>query len=270
MISRAPIVKLGMNRPMDMFFTLMTPGEWAFAFGVGLIAGFIKGVVGFAMPLVLISGLTMFLSPELALAGLIFPTVVTNMFQALRQGVAAAWGSVKMFKVFLIAGGVALCLSAQTVRFLAADTMMLVIGVPITLFALWQVTGRSFTLTHRSTKLEAAIGMFAGAIGGVSAVWGPPTVAYLTALGTPKHDQMRVQGVIYGLGAILLLISHFGSGVLRAETVPFSAVMIVPSLIGMWLGSLVMDKIDQASFKKATLVILLIAGANLVRRGVFG
>ena len=169
-----------------------------------------------------------------------------------------------------IAGGIALSLSAQTVRFLAADTMLLVIGVPITLFALWQVTGRSFTLSHRSTKLEAFIGAFAGAVGGVSAVWGPPTVAYLTALGTPKHDQMRVQGVIYGLGAVLLLFSHFGSGVLRAETVPFSAVMILPSLTGMWLGSKVMDKIDQASFKKATLVILLIAGANLVRRGVFG
>jgi uncharacterized membrane protein YfcA len=69
---------------------------------------------------------------------------------------------------------------------------------------------------------------------------------------------------------VLLLFSHFGSGVLRAETVPFSAVMILPSLTGMWLGSKVMDKIDQASFKKATLVILLIAGANLVRRGVFG
>ncbi|WP_286760243.1 sulfite exporter TauE/SafE family protein [Sulfitobacter sp. UBA1132] len=255
---------------MDMFFSLLTPSEWAFAFGIGLVAGFIKGVVGFAMPLVLISGLTMFLPPELALAGLIFPTVITNMFQALRQGVAAAWDSIKIFKVFLIAGGIALGLSAQTVRFLAADTMLLVIGVPITLFALWQVTGRSFTLSHRSTKLEAFIGAFAGAVGGVSAVWGPPTVAYLTALGTPKNDQMRVQGVIYGLGAVLLLFSHFGSGVLRAETVPFSAVMILPSLTGMWLGSKVMDKIDQASFKKATLVILLIAGANLVRRGVFG
>ncbi len=133
---------------MDMFFSLLTPSEWAFAFVIGLVAGFIKGVVGFAMPLVLISGLTMFLSPELALAGLIFPTVITNMFQALRQGVAAAWDSIKMFKVFLIAGGIALSLSAQTVRFLAADTMLLVIGIPITLFALWQVTGRSFTLSH--------------------------------------------------------------------------------------------------------------------------
>lgn len=255
---------------MDVFFSFLTPHELALAFAVAIVAGFIKGMVGFAMPLVLISGLTIFLPPELALAGLIFPTVATNLFQALRQGVKAAWVSTKLFKVFLIVGGIMLVLSAQLVRFLPSQTMLLVIGVPITLFALWQLSGRSFTLVQRSSRIEVLVGGFAGAVGGVSGVWGPPTVAYLTALGTPKHDQMRVQGVIYGLGAVALLFAHFGSGVLRAETVPFSIFMILPALSGMWLGSKIMDRIDQASFRKATLFILLIAGANLVRRGLLG
>ena len=255
---------------MDILFAFLTPQQMVFAFGIALVAGFIKGVVGFAMPLVLISGLTLFLSPELALAGLIFPTVATNLFQALRQGVQAAWASTRMFKVFLISGGIMLVLSAQMVRFLPTQVMVLVIGVPITLFALWQLSGRSFSLAQRSNKVEVLVGGFAGAVGGVSGVWGPPTVAYLTALGTPKQDQMRVQGVIYGLGAVALLFAHFGSGVLRSETVPFSIAMIVPALAGMWLGSQIMDRIDQASFRKATLVILLIAGVNLVRRGLMG
>lgn len=255
---------------MDIFFSFLTPEQLVFAFGIAVIAGFIKGVVGFAMPLVLISGLTFFLTPELALAGLIFPTVATNLFQALRQGPAAAWASTKMFRAFLIAGGIMLVISAQTVRMLPADVMVLVIGIPITLFALWQITGQSFDLAQRSTRIEVVVGGFAGAVGGVSGVWGPPTVAYLTALGTPKHDQMRVQGVIYGLGAIALLFAHFGSGVLRAETVPFSIAMILPALFGMWMGSLVMDRIDQALFRKVTLIILFIAGTNLVRRGLMG
>ncbi len=255
---------------MDIFFSFLTPQQLGFAFGIALVAGFIKGVVGFAMPLVLISGLTTFLPPELALAGVIFPTVATNLFQALRQGIRAAWHSTKLFKVFLTAGGIMLVLSAQMVRVLPAQSMLLVIGVPITLFALWQISGRSFSLAQQSARVEIVMGGFAGAVGGVSGVWGPPTVAYLTALGTPKHDQMRVQGVIYGLGAIALLFAHFGSGVLRAETVPFSIAMILPALCGMWLGSQVMDRIDQASFRKATLVILLLAGANLVRRGLIG
>lgn len=255
---------------MDMFFSLLTPHQMVFAFGIALVAGFIKGVVGFAMPLVLISGLSMFLPPEVALAGLIFPTVATNLFQALRQGLQAAWVSTKLFKVFLIAGGIMLMLSAQLVRFLPAQSMLLVIGALIVVFALWQITGRSFSLSQRSTKLEVFVGGFAGAVGGVSGVWGPPTVAYLTALGTPKHDQMRVQGVIYGLGAVALLFAHIGSGVVRVETAPFSIAMIAPALVGMWAGSQIMDRIDQAAFRKATLLVLLVAGVNLVRRGLMG
>tara|TARA_R110000851_G_scaffold199178_1_gene350222 strand:- start:693 stop:1115 length:423 start_codon:yes stop_codon:yes gene_type:complete len=137
---------------MDMFFSFITPEQMMFAFAIAMVAGFIKGVVGFAMPLILISGLITFLPPDVALAGLILPTVTTNLFQALRQGIRAAWASTKLFKVFLIAGGVALVASAQMVRFLNAQTMLLVIGVPITFFALWQITGRSFTLAQRSSK----------------------------------------------------------------------------------------------------------------------
>jgi uncharacterized membrane protein YfcA len=81
---------------------------------------------------------------------------------------------------------------------------------------------------------------------------------------------MRVQGVIYGLGAVALFGAHVGSGVMRAETLPFSLVMIVPAMLGTWLGFQVQDRIDQRAFRKATLAVLLIAGLNLVRRGLVG
>ena len=52
---------------------------------VGFVAGVVKGMVGFAMPMIMISGMGSFVSPELALAGLILPTLVTNGWQAMRQ-----------------------------------------------------------------------------------------------------------------------------------------------------------------------------------------
>jgi hypothetical protein len=221
------------------------------------------------MPLILISGLTTIIDPELALAGLILPTLATNTYQSLRQGRSAAWSSIRLFRVFLIAGGVALILSAQLVRVLPAQLLLVVIGVPIVFFALLQLSGLSFHLRQRSARVEALVGGFAGAIGGVSGIWGPPTVAYLTALGTAKQDQMRVQGVIYGLGSVGLFAAHIGSGVLNAQTWPFSAALVVPAAIGMWLGGLVSDRIDQISFRRATLFVLLVAGLNLLRRAFF-
>lgn len=255
---------------MDMFFTLLSPQLWIVALCVAVLGGVVKGVVGFAMPMVVISGLSSFMDPELALAGLILPTLVANMTQALRQGLAPAWDSARRFWVFLTVGGLVLIASAQLVRVLPISVLLGMIGVPVTAFAVLQLVGWRFTLQRQRKDVEAGIGAFAGFLSGISGIWGPPTVLYLTALGTEKAEQMRAQGVIYGLGAIALVGAHIGSGVLRAETVPLSLALIAPALLGQWLGGMILDRIDQAAFRKATLFVLLIVGANLIRRSLMG
>ncbi len=251
-------------------FSLLTPQDLMLALVVAFVAGWVKGMVGFAMPMVLVSGLSMFLPPDLAIAGLILPTLVTNGVQALREGVPAAVSAIKQFRVFLMVGLVFLLLGAQLVSAVPVRTFLLMIGIPVTFFALIQVLGVKLSLGKPSARIEAGIGAVAGFVGGMSGIWGPPTVAYLTALNTPKAVQMRVQGVIYGLGAVALMLAHLGSGILRAETVPFSAILILPALAGMWIGLGLQSRIDQAVFRKVTLLVLLIAGVNLLRRGVLG
>ncbi|MEP2531137.1 sulfite exporter TauE/SafE family protein [Shimia sp.] len=255
---------------MDAILTNLGAELFFVSLAIAVFAGVIKGMVGFGMPMVLVSGLSTFLSPEWALAGLILPTIVSNWFQALRQGPRAAMNSVVRFRTFLIVGAITLVISAQFVRLLPQNAFLLVIGLPVTIFAAMQLLGVNLRLARPSFRIEAVIGAIAGLIGGVSGVWGPPTVAYLTALDTEKTEQVRVQGVIYGLGAVLLFFAHIGSGVLRGETALFSAMLLPPAILGMWFGGRIHNRIDQTTFRKATLVILTLAGLNLIRRALFG
>lgn len=255
---------------MTSLFSLMTPTEFALAFAVALIAGTVKGMVGFALPMLLISGLNIFLPAEIALAGLILPTLVTNTVQALPQGVAMAWRSMVRFRVFLCVGVVCLLASAQLVRVVPGSTLFLMIGVPVTVFAGLQLAGVELRLRNASLKVEVIAASIAGFIGGFSGVWGPPTVAYLTALDTPKQEQMRIQGVIYGLGSLALLFAHAGSGIMNERTLSFSLALVVPAMLGMVVGRRLHDRVDQATFRKATLAVLTIAGLNLIRRGLVG
>ena len=244
------------------------PATLVAALLIALLAGTVKGLTGFAMPMVMISGLSILMPPDLALATLIIPTVLTNLWQALRQGLAAAVRIVRRFRLFLVCLVVLLALSAQLVTALPQRGLFLLIGVPVTIFAMLNLAGWRPRLPARAWPVEAAVGGVAGFLGGVSGVWGPPTVIYLTALDLPKAEHVRAQGVVYGIGAVALLAAHLQSGVLRAETVPLSLMMVVPALAGMALGQAVQDRIDQRAFRRAVLVVLLVAGANLVRRGV--
>ncbi|RBI71517.1 sulfite exporter TauE/SafE family protein [Roseovarius sp. TE539] len=254
---------------MTMIAELLPAGSVFFVILISMLAGLVKGVVGFAMPMILISGLGSVVAPEVALAGLILPTLLTNGWQALRQGRRAAWDSVSKFRVFLISGLVLLLASAQLVRVLPQGVMLLMIGGPILLYAGSALAGWPLRLPRNAgRRWEAAIGAVAGFFGGISGVWGPPTVAMLTARETDKGEQMRVQGVIYGLGALALLGAHVASGVLRAETLPFSIFLCFPAFAGMAVGLWIQDRVDQRSFRLLTLLVLLLAACNLVRRGI--
>ncbi|THH35042.1 sulfite exporter TauE/SafE family protein [Aliishimia ponticola] len=254
---------------METVFQTFPLWLWVAALGIAFFAGFVKGVVGFAMPLILVSGLGSLIAPELALAGLILPTVITNMHQALRSGVDAAAQAVGRFRWFLAAGGLFLILGAQVVPLVPKSAYFLMLGIPIIIFVLSQLLGWRPAGTVQTKRLDIGIGAFAGFFGGIAGVWGPPTVSYLTALNTEKNLQIQVQGVIYLLGAIVLVFAHVFSGVFTLETALFSLCLVPPAILGMIAGLMVHDRIDQETFRRATLVVLLLAGVNLVRRGVF-
>ncbi len=138
-------------------FSILSPQDLMLAMAIAFAAGWIKGIVGFAMPMVMVSGLNFFLTPELTLAGLILPTLVTNGLQALRGGAVAAYSSVLNFRVFLIVGGLMLVLSAQLVTMVPSSVSLLLIGGLVSVFCLFQVLGVRLVLNQPSPRIEAAM-----------------------------------------------------------------------------------------------------------------
>ena len=250
---------------MDFILYTIPPSLWAYAFLISICAGLVKGIVGFALPMIFISGLSLILPPEMALAGLILPTLVTNGVQALAQGPKAALLSTRQFSIFLVSGLVLLLASAQLVLKIPREVFLGGIGIMVVSFSLLQLSGYRFQVRRENKGIAFLVGSMTGFVGGLSGVWGPPTVAYLTAMNTKKEDQLRVQGVVYGLGAVALLFAHIASGILTWSTLQLSAVLVLPAMAGLWIGRRFQKYIDQALFSKATLAVLVVAGLNLLR-----
>lgn len=239
------------------------------AAAVTLFAGFVKGAVGFAMPMIMMSAFGSFLPAEIALALLIMPTLVTNIAQAFRQGWRAAWESTLAYRRHIVMVVVFLALSAQFVTAIPQSVMYLLLGGPILLFALWQLAGRSLTIRieHRA-RVETVLGVIGGLYGGISGIWGPPLIIYLLSIRAGKAETVRVQGVVFLIGAVALMGAHLTSGVLNAATLPLSAAMVVPAMLGLWAGFGLQDRLDAARFRRWTLVLLVLTGFNLVRRAL--
>lgn len=258
---------------MDALLSLLPldTGPLFLAVVITLFAGFIKGAVGFAMPLIMISAFSGFLPPEVALAGLILPTLVTNLSQALRQGPRAAVESARHYRRFILGTVLFILVSAQFLSEIPRMAYLVLLGLPVTAFAGLQLAGvpLALRLEHRS-RAEWLLGIIGGIYGGISGIWGPPLLVYLLSIGAEKREMIRVQGVVFLFGAVVLLFAHLGTGVMSGPRLLFSAMLVVPAQIGMSLGYRLQDRLPQATFRKATQALLVLSGLNLIRQALFG
>lgn len=247
----------------------LDPQLFWLAVAVTAFSGFVKGAIGFAMPMIMMSAFGSFLPPTTALALLIMPTLVTNVLQALRQGVEPAIESTRKFGWHIAMVVIFIAVSAGFARSIPQGWMYLLLGAPITAFALWQLSGRSLRLpVHRIRRFEVVSGIIGGLYGGVSGIWGPPLIVLLLSTDTPKAEQIRVQGVVFLIGAITLVLAHLASGVLSGPNLWASMAMIVPAMIGMRVGFAVQDRLDVNQFRRWTQLLLALTGLNLVRRAL--
>ena len=235
----------------------------------GTLAGIVKGIVGFAMPMILMSCLAMFVPIHTAIAALILPTIITNCQQAHEQGLLDSFLSLKQHKLFFCVMALVTLASAKIAPHLPQQSLVAIIGILIISFSLFHMSGFTFKISSNSARSKVALGTLAGFAGGICGAFGPSTVAYLTALNTEKNEQMKVQAAIFGIGAIFMLGGHSMFGIFNLSTAPISAFLIFPCMFGYWIGAKVRKRLNQDFFRLATLLVLLFVGGNLIRRDWF-
>ncbi len=254
-------------QPLYITFLHMEPSEVILVVSITLFAGIIKGLVGFAMPLIMITGFAMFLSLELSIVAMIIPTLFTNFYQAFRDGVTPALTSIKIFWKYLTILLIMIIVGSNFITVLSTKILFLLMGTSIFIFTLFQFFKNNINFKNNSL-MELIFGFFAGLFGGLTGTWGPPTVAYFLTLKLEKNFQLRSQGIIYFLGSVFFVYAHIQTSIINLTSITFSFVLLLPAIIGVFIGNIIGTKIDGKKFTSATQFLLLITSLNLIRRGL--
>lgn len=258
---------------MDFFASLTgtDPAILIAATAVMLLGGFVKGAIGFALPMVVIGGIGSFLPATETVAIAVLPTLFSNLWQTLRQGIGAAALTLRQFWKLNLLLALTIGLAAQLVTVIPSAGLFMFLGALVSTAAGLQLAGWRPTAPKAPgvrALMEIAVGFFAGICGGLSGVWGPPVLLYVISLRASKTDQIRILGLPLLIGSIVMFPAHIRSGILDSVTLPFSLAMCLPVAFGMIIGQRYQGRMDQALFRKVTLTVLCIAGLNLLRRGL--
>ena len=82
---------------MTADLTQLDIGLLAAISAVMALGGFVKGAVGFAMPMISLAGLGLFLTAQEAIALVAIPAALTNVWQTLREGFSPAIATIRRF-----------------------------------------------------------------------------------------------------------------------------------------------------------------------------
>lgn len=245
--------------------------EWvelvALGAAVFVVAGTIKGLVGLGLPTTFIGAMSQVTDPRTAIALGLAPMVLTNGWQALRQGDIA--GAVRRYAPFTLALMVFVGITAALAVTAPARFIYAVMGGVIILFVAVNAALRVPPLPDRWDRPAQVIaGAIAGVMGGITSVWAPPMAVYLAARHTPPEEFVRATGVMIFLGSLPLAAAYAHGGVLDARTGLASLVLVLPALLGFALGERLRRRMSAARFRGVLLLVFLGMGLNLIRKAL--
>lgn len=228
-------------------------------------AGFIKGVVGFAFPMISYSSLSLIFSAEYTLSILIFPTIVMNIVQLYFSKKDYKKFKVKKILFFLIILLLTLFLTTQIYFFLPVDFItysMAFFIITYSLFPNMNIFIKNKPIYER--LLKVLIGILSGFFGGVSGIWGPSTVIFLLSINVTKKEFIFFQAIIFIFGSIFLIFGHTLSGLINFQSSINSILFIIPSLLGLIIGTHIRDKINASLFFVLVRIILFLCSITII------
>ncbi len=231
------------------------------------LGGCVKGSIGFALPTIAVAIGATVLPPEVAVAYLALPSVVMNIWQGAREGLAAAWHTFQEFRILIGVMLVTLFAATQLLPHLDTREFSMIMGLGLSVFSIAQLFGWRPTSPPRPAA-DIVAGVLGGFFGGISGAWGVPILMLLLSLDIPKKRFIRTCAITFLLGSFPFIAGHVMTGVLNPQTVAVSALMLVPVGIGMRLGQKVQDRLDSERLRTLILVVLVLAGANFLRQAL--
>jgi uncharacterized protein len=235
---------------------------------VFLLAGFIKGVIGLGLPTVSVSLLAVAMPPGRALAIVIVPAIVTNIWQTfagphLRDIVRRLWPL-----MIGTAAGIWLNAGALTGPNARYGTIML--GILLVIYAISGLTKFSFHIAPRHEKWVGGIaGLVTGVISASSGVQVIPSVPFMQAIGMEKDELVQALGVFFTVATLALGFTLTTSGLVNGATALPGAVAMVFSVAGVFVGQAVRLRMPAEAFRRWFLIAMILLGLYLAASAIY-
>jgi hypothetical protein len=235
---------------------------------VFLFAGFIKGVLGLGLPTVSMGLLAVTMAPTRALAIVIVPAVVSNIWQTfagphLRDIVRRLWP-------LMVGTVIGAWVNAGAMTGPYAHYIPIALGIVLVAYAVMSLCKFAFSVARRDEKwVGGIVGVVTGMISIATGVQVVPSMPFMQAIGMEKDELVQALGVFFTVATLALTVNLTSSGVLSAATALPGGIALAASFAGMFLGQAIRSKMPAEAFRRWFLIGMIALGIYLAASSIF-
>jgi uncharacterized protein len=233
-----------------------------------LLAGFIKGVIGLGLPTVSMGMLAVTMPPAHALAIVIVPAIVTNIWQTfvgpyLRDIIRRLWP-------LMVGTVVGIWLNAGSLTGPYAHYGSVALGILLVIYAIVGLSKFSLSVARGNEKwVGGIVGLVTGVICAATGVQVIPSMPFMQAIGMEKDELVQALGVFFTVATVGLAFNLTSAGLLNASTALPGAVAMACAFIGMFIGQAVRSRLPPEAFRRWFLIAMICLGIYLVGSTIY-
>jgi uncharacterized protein len=247
---------------------LMAESLLIFITAAFLLAGFIKGVIGLGLPIVSMGLLAVTMPPSQALAIVIAPAIVTNIWQTfvgpyLRNIIVRLWP-------LMLGTAFGIWLNGDMLTGPYARYGTVILGILLAIYA--TISLRKFTLSVAPSNekwIGGIVGVITGVISAATGVQVVPSMPFMQSIGMEKDELVQALGVYFTVATLALAFNLTAAGLLSAATALPGVIALVASFVGMFIGQAVRTRMDPDTFRRWFLIAMIFLGIYLVGTAIY-
>lgn len=232
-----------------------------------LLAGLVKGVIGLGLPTVSLALLTAALGLKPAMALLLVPSFITNVWQGVVGGALLQLS--RRFWLMLAAICISTWFGAKILAISETALLSALLGGLLSLYAAFGLL--KIHLPNPGgleVWLSPVVGIVNGILTGMTGSFVFPGVPYLQSLGLTRDQMIQAMGILFSVSTVALAVSLHEHKLISSDLGWLSTAGVVPALIGMVLGQKLRQRLSEVAFLKVFFSAILLLGVYIILRSV--
>jgi uncharacterized protein len=225
------------------------------------LAAFVSGFSGFAMGLV-VSGVWLHIITPVQTATLIAGYGLLTQ----GYGIFKLRHTLDLRKAWPLTAGtiIGIPIGVSILTYLNPGYLRSGCGVLLVLYAIYGLTRPVFAPMKIGVGADVAIGLSNGLLGGLTGLGGVISTISCQWRGWPKDLQRAVIQPVLFAAFVVISLSQAVAGSLTRDLLLLYALGVPFMIAGLWSGFKLFGRINDETFRKAVLVLLLFAGLSLI------